>query len=65
MLEYVKTVLQKVSFNDTLFRKELSKSLKWLSEQERAELQKWISRTYGSVYKNVFAESQITEDLLR
>jgi hypothetical protein len=65
MLEYVKTVLQKVSFNDTLFRKELSKSLKWLSEHERAELHKWINRTYGSVYKNVFVDSEITEDLLR
>lgn len=65
MLEYVKTVLQKVSFNDTLFRKELSKSLKWLSDQERAELHRWISRTYGSVYQNVFSDSEVSENVLR
>lgn len=65
MLEYVKTVLQKVSFNDMLFRKELSKSLKWLSDHERAELHKWINQTYGSVYKKVFSDSDVAENIIR
>ena len=65
MLEYVKTILKKVSFNDMLFKKELSKSLKWLTDQERNELKKWISRTYGNVYQSVFTKEEVTQDVLQ
>ncbi len=42
MLEYTKSVLSKFIFNENLFLKEFKKSLKWLENQERIELKKWI-----------------------
>jgi hypothetical protein len=42
MLEYVKMILVKVSFNKMLFTKEYQKSLLWLGEQEAAELRNWM-----------------------
>lgn len=45
MLEYVKMILQKVSFDRRLFRKEYRKSLGWLSMQEVNELRVWARKT--------------------
>lgn len=42
MLEYVKTILKKVSFDRRLFRKEYKKSLSWLTSHEVSELRNWI-----------------------
>ncbi len=42
MLEYVKTILAKVSFSKNLFRKEYRKSFSWLSKSESQELKDWI-----------------------
>lgn len=42
MLEYVKTILKKVSFNKPLLRKEYKKSLAWLSKQEAVVLRCWV-----------------------
>lgn len=42
MLEYVKIVLSKVSFDRKLFRKEYKKSLSWLSTNEASELKQWL-----------------------
>ncbi len=42
MLEYVKTILKKVSFDKRLFRKEYKKSLSWLTSHEVSELRNWI-----------------------
>lgn len=53
MLEYVKMILDKVSFDVNLFQKELLKSLGWLSEEERQELKKWTELQFGKVYGNV------------
>ncbi|WP_026999041.1 hypothetical protein [Eisenibacter elegans] len=42
MLEYVKTILQKVSFDKNLFEKELRKSIaRYLETEEVDELRKW------------------------
>ena len=49
MLEYTKTILQKVEFSDLLFKKELAKSLKWLTPGEKEELLKWVKENYGGV----------------
>lgn len=46
MLEYCKTVLEKVSFDPLLFEKELTKSFNWLDENEKGELAKWSSKTF-------------------
>ena len=50
MLEYTKTILEKVSFNLQLFEKELKKSLNHLVDQEILELQKWIAEKFGRKY---------------
>ena len=42
MLEYSKTILQKISFSKSLFKKEYKKSFKYLNERERVELRKWL-----------------------
>ena len=56
MLEYVKTVLQKVSFDTSLFRKELQKSINWLTKNERVELQTWLSYSFDGDYKKIIKE---------
>ncbi|TDQ29383.1 hypothetical protein [Zeaxanthinibacter enoshimensis] len=42
MLEYTKTVLQKVSFDAKLFSKELKKALERLLPYEIEELRHWL-----------------------
>lgn len=42
MLDYTKTILQKVSFDTRLFMKELSKSVSWLMPGEIEELKAWL-----------------------
>jgi hypothetical protein len=42
MLEYTKTVLQKVSFDAKLFSKELKKALSRLLPYEIEELKRWL-----------------------
>ena len=50
MLEYTKTVLQKVSFDQSLFKKELKKSIKWLRKEEALTLYTWCMLTFGDTY---------------
>jgi len=45
-LEYAKTILQKVSFDARLFRKELKKSLTFVSAEERSLLREWVVVNY-------------------
>lgn len=56
MLKYTKTVLQKVSFNKDLFKKELQKSLRWLRRDEIIVLQTWCVLNFGSMYMDVINE---------
>jgi hypothetical protein len=58
MLEYSKTIMQKVSFNRSLLQKELGKALKWLNQQEREELAKWTRSNYGLVYEDLLKEEK-------
>ena len=55
MLEFTKKILSKVSFDKTLFKKELSKSARWLSKQEVITLKIWALSTF-SQYKNTILE---------
>ena len=55
MLEFSKKVLNKVSFDKALFRKELQKSLRWLSKTEMAHLKIWTLATF-SQYKGIILE---------
>lgn len=56
MFEYTKEVLTKVSFDKTLFRKELKKAVKWLKADERKMLMMWCLTTFGHMYTDVIKE---------
>jgi hypothetical protein len=47
MLEYIKTVLQKVSFDSKLFEKELQKGIKMLMPDEVTQLKQWCYDCFG------------------
>jgi hypothetical protein len=53
MLEFCKQVLHKVSFDRSLFEKELRKAVKWLSKEDRAAFKSWCMVTFGVVYAEV------------
>lgn len=53
MLEYIKTILVKVSFDQGLFEKELRKSFAVLMKEELAELKKWCYVQFATVHANV------------
>lgn len=53
MLEYVKTILLKVSFDGKLFEKELRKALKMLAREELLQLKTWCYQTFANVYQLV------------
>lgn len=57
MLELTKHILQRVSFDKFLFRKELTKALKWLKKDEILLLQAWCISTFTSdEYRMIFRE---------
>ncbi len=53
MLEYIKTVLQKVSFDRALFEKELKKALQLLIPSEIKQLRAWCYEEFGRMYRVV------------
>ena len=55
MLEFSKKILRKVSFDKKLFRKELSKSIKWLSKKEVLTLKIWALTTFAN-YKKIILD---------
>jgi hypothetical protein len=50
MLEYSKIILNKVSFCEMLFEKELKKAIQMLSDHDRFYLQLWCNTQFGSAY---------------
>ncbi|HEX5002290.1 MAG TPA: hypothetical protein VFW78_07320 [Bacteroidia bacterium] len=57
MFEYTKEVLTKVSFDRTLFKKELKKAVKWLKSDERRLLMVWCVTTFGHRYSDIITEA--------
>ncbi|MTI20782.1 hypothetical protein E1176_07105 [Fulvivirga sp. RKSG066] len=53
MLEYVKTILTKVSFDAKLFEKELKKAIRNLIQEEIEELKKWCYSKFASKHQPV------------
>lgn len=53
MLNYVKTVLSKVSFDALLFEKELRKAIKVLIADEVSELRQWCYARFGIQYEAI------------
>ncbi len=56
MLEHQKKVLLGVSKNPHLFRKEIEKSLSWLSSNETEQLYKWVKKEFGLYYSQMLSE---------
>lgn len=59
MLEYVKMILEKVSFDKSLFEKELKKGIKELANTEIQELKEWCYQRfsfYQSVLNKIFTK---------
>jgi hypothetical protein len=52
-LDYVKVILEKVSFDAKLFEKELRKAIKTLLAEEIRELRTWCSEQFGKMYNQV------------
>ena len=52
-LDYVKVILEKVSFDAKLFEKELRKAIKTLLIEEIRELRAWCSEQFGKMYYQV------------
>lgn len=55
MFEYTKQILTKVSFDQNLFRKELTKAIKVLRKDERRLLKIWCVATFA-VYSDIVFE---------
>lgn len=53
MLDYVKIILHKVSFNEHLFERELNKSLKNLLGEDVLELKKWCYEQFSETYLQI------------
>ena len=53
MLEYVKTILTKVSFDASLFEKELRKGIGLLIRDEVDELRRWCYATFQQEHQQV------------
>ena len=51
MLEYGFQILQKVSFDNFLFHKELKKLISYLTPDEVKELELWLKKNYYKEYK--------------
>ncbi len=56
MYELSKKILEKVSFDKTLFRKELTKAVKWIKPDEKMLLMVWCITTFGHQHKDIITE---------
>ena len=57
MLELSKQILQKVSFDRKLFKKELMKSIQWIKPHERPLLKTWCLNTFGPLYRELILDT--------
>ncbi len=61
-LSYSKTILEKVSFDQGIFRKELRKSLKRLTREEVRKLEDWCINNLN-LFVSLIAVREISEHL--
>ncbi len=60
MLEYIKTILTKVSFDLKLFEKELKKAIRQLVNNDLEELRRWCYRKFSGKYEPVLDRCFVT-----
>ena len=51
MFEMSKKILERVSFDRILFKKELMKAVRWVKPDEKLLLQVWCLSTFGHMYR--------------
>jgi len=56
MLDYVKSILSKVSFDKRLFEKELVKAMALLVENELQNLKEWCYQTFSTKHADVLSK---------
>ena len=56
LLEHQKLILDRVKEDSTLFEKELIKSIKWLSEDEKKELKIWVMENFYDEHSFIIDE---------
>jgi len=56
MLDHQKFVLDKLSCDKELFRKEIIKSFKWLKSYEILQLYRWLKKKYGHTHADVIKD---------
>lgn len=56
MFELSKKILEKVSFDRSLFRKELKKAVQWVKQEERLMLKVWCLATFGTQYREIILQ---------
>ncbi|MFK7757069.1 MAG: hypothetical protein AB8B53_09085 [Flavobacteriales bacterium] len=57
MLEFCKKVLEKVSFDKYLFKKELQKAIRWVKADELEVLRRWCLIKFGGLYRQLIEDS--------
>lgn len=57
MLEYSKLILEKVSFDPELFKKELGKCIDWVGKYDQKVLLLWCVAKFGNEYRDVILDS--------
>ena len=53
MLEYSKTILKKVSFDRSLFERELLKAIQNIIEEKLEEFRKWCFYHFGQTHNDI------------
>ncbi len=61
MLEQTKIVLANVSFDFSLFRKELVKAIKWLNPADFETLKNWCLENYSGQYQEIISEVMLPQ----
>lgn len=56
MLEHQKIVLNGVKNNKKLFKKELIKSMAWLSPHEQTRLRKWVRENFYHLHAEIIKD---------
>ena len=56
MYKYIQQILEKVSFDKVLFKKELVKATRLLKKSELMALKIWCLAKFGVEYKDIIAE---------
>lgn len=58
MLELTKKILTKVSFDAQLFKKELDKALKWITDvEEIKKFKDWCIKEFGKKYPTIIDQA--------